>query len=241
MSDRGDPTYPANLARQLRREILIGDLPPGSPIKERDHAARLGVSRTPLREAVRILSQEGLVILRPLRSPVVADPGLQEVLDEIVVLRQLEMFSGELACLRATEPEIDAILDLNARVAAEHATGDKLDVFDLDMQMHRNIVAAAHNPALARTHGEYLARLWRIRFISASQRTDSARVLADHAGMAQALRARDGATMMRHIRSHFDGFIRNVERHFAPDAASGPANARETAGGPGQPVKLGRA
>ena len=66
-------TIPAAIADRLRREILTGAIPPGSPIKERDHAERLGVSRTPLREAVRILAQEGLVILRPLRSPLVTD------------------------------------------------------------------------------------------------------------------------------------------------------------------------
>src|SRR5690606_25086907 len=141
-----DPTRPTALARRLRREILTGVLPPGSPIKERDHAERLGVSRTPLREAVRVLAQEGLVTLRPLRSPVVADPGLAEVLDEIAVLRRLELFGGELACAHATADEIAHIARLAEAVARDHATGDRLDVFDLDMEMHRAIVAAGHNP-----------------------------------------------------------------------------------------------
>ena len=68
MPTQTDRTYPAGIAARLRREILTGELPPGSPLKERDNAQRLGVSRTPLREAVRILGQEGLVTLRPLRA-----------------------------------------------------------------------------------------------------------------------------------------------------------------------------
>jgi len=213
-SDEADLTRPTALARRLRREILTGALPPGSPIKERDHAERLGVSRTPLREAVRMLAQEGLVILRPLRSPIVADPGLEESLDEIAVLRRLELFGGELACAHATAEEVARIGRLAGAVARDHAQGDRLDVFDIDMKMHRAIVAAGHNAALARTHGEYLARLWRIRFLSASRRTDAPRVLADHGGMVAALESRDAKAMQRHIDSHFDGLVRNVTDHF---------------------------
>ena len=213
-------TFPAAIADRLRREILTGALPPGSPIKERDHAERLGVSRTPLREAVRILATEGLVTLRPLRSPLVADPTRTEALEEVAVLRQLELFGGELACRNASEAEIAEIERLCAIVERDHASGDKVEVFDLDMQMHRLIVAAGHNAALARTHGEYLARLWRIRYLSARQRSDAGRVLSDHQGMVAALKARDGAAMRRHMESHLDGLVRNVERHFAeePDA-----------------------
>mgnify|MGYP000072355182 FL=1 len=209
-----DKTYPAGIAAQLRREILTGELPPGSPLKERDNAQRLGVSRTPLREAVRILGQEGLVTLRPLRSPVVADPSLAEVLDEIAVLRQLEIFSGGLACVNATPEEIEEIAALAADVAAHHADGDKVDVFDQDMRMHSAICDAGHNAALSRTYREYLARLWRIRFVSARERADAPRVLADHREMIAALRGRDPERMTAALASHLDGMVRNVTRHF---------------------------
>ena len=212
--EEADRTFPAGIAARLRREILTGELPPGSPLKERDNAQRLGVSRTPLREAVRILGQEGLVTLRPLRSPVVADPSLAEVLDEIAVLRQLEIFSGGLACQNATPEEIEAIAALAADVAAHHATGDKVDVFDQDMRMHTAIADAAHNAALSRTYREYLARLWRVRFVSARERADAPRVLADHQDMIAALRARDSQRMTAAIASHLDGMVRNITRHF---------------------------
>lgn len=225
--DGTDRTRPAALARRLRREILTGALPPGSAIKERDQADRLGVSRTPLREAVRILAQEGLVTLRPLRSPLVAQPALDEVLAEIAVLRRLELFSGELACANATPAEVEAIGALVAAIARDHASGDKLDVFDLDMQMHRAIVAAGHNAALMRTHGEYLARLFRVRFLSARERADAARVLADHDAMLRALQTRDAALMEAAINSHFDGLERNIGRLLDPAAGqrgdAGPA------------------
>ncbi|ARJ68310.1 GntR family transcriptional regulator [Paracoccus contaminans] len=211
----GGTTIPAAIADQLRREILTGAILPGSPIKERDHAERLGVSRTPLREAVRILAQEGLVTLRPLRSPLVTDMSRAEAMDEVAVLRLLELAGGELACLHATEAEIAGIAALARQVEDSHATGDKVEVFDLDMAMHRAIVAAGHNGALSRSYDEYLSRLWRIRFLSARLRSDAAQVLAAHRGMTGALAARDWPAMRSHMETHLDGLVRNLEAHFA--------------------------
>ncbi|WP_273499822.1 GntR family transcriptional regulator [Paracoccus sphaerophysae] len=212
-------TFPAAIADRLRREILTGAIAPGSPIKERDHAERLGISRTPLREAVRILAKEGLVTLRPLRSPLVTDLTRAEAMDEVAVLRLLELAGGELACANATEAEIAAIAALARAVEDNHATGDKVEVFDIDMRMHRAIVAAGHNAALSRSYGEYLARLWRIRFLSARRRSDAAQVLAAHRGMVDALAARDWPAMRAHMESHLDGLVRNLDAHFSDDDA----------------------
>lgn len=212
-------TFPAAIADRLRREILTGAIAPGSPIKERDHAERLGISRTPLREAVRILAKEGLVTLRPLRSPLVTDLTRAEAMDEVAVLRLLELAGGELACANATDAEIAAISALARAVEDNHATGDKVEVFDIDMRMHRAIVAAGHNAALSRSYGEYLARLWRIRFLSARRRSDAAQVLAAHRGMVDALAARDWPAMRAHMESHLDGLVRNLDAHFSDDDA----------------------
>ena len=212
-------TFPAAIADRLRREILTGAIAPGSPIKERDHAERLGISRTPLREAVRILAKEGLVTLRPLRSPLVTDLTRAEAMDEVAVLRLLELAGGELACANATDAEIAAIAALARAVEDNHATGDKVEVFDIDMRMHRAIVAAGHNAALSRSYGEYLARLWRIRFLSARRRSDAAQVLAAHRGMVDALAARDWPAMRAHMESHLDGLVRNLDAHFSDNDA----------------------
>lgn len=219
--DGADRTIPAAIADQLRREILNGDLPPGTQIKERDNADRLGISRTPLREAVRILAKEGLVTLRPLRSPIVAAPDLDEVRDEIAVMRMLELMSGELACQNASDAEIAHIRDLARQVEADYFTADKVDIFNIDMAMHSAIVAASHNAALARTHQEYLQRLWRIRFLSARRRDDANRTLGDHAGIIDALTRRDAAGIRKHIDNHMTGMLGNIEDHFG---ASGRAD-----------------
>ena len=94
---------------QLRRNILRGHAFTGWSIKERDNAAEMGVSRTPMREAIRILAKEGLIELRPARSPIVSMPdGASRSSDDVEVLLAVEKLSGELACDRATDAEIAA-------------------------------------------------------------------------------------------------------------------------------------
>ncbi|MDS9466733.1 GntR family transcriptional regulator [Paracoccus sp. MBLB3053] len=202
------------IAYELRREILRGNLPPGAPIKERDNAERQGVSRTPMREAIRILAKEGLVQLRPLRSPIVADPSLEEIIDQIRVLHALELLSGELACHKATDDEIAAIGALKDRIEEIYGDADTLDVFELDMQFHSAIVAASHNAALAETHGAYMARLWRARYLSARRRLSRDRVLRQHMAIHSALSARDVPAIKAEIGAHLGAMIDNIEDHF---------------------------
>ncbi|EAU43415.1 GntR family transcriptional regulator, partial [Salipiger bermudensis] len=161
--DTPQDTLAEQIAAQLRRAILFGTLPPDAPIKERDTAAAMGVSRTPMREAIRILAKEGLVVLRPARSPVVARPSIKEVRDQVVVLQTLEQLSARLACEAATEVDLDEIEDLHRRIAGSYDQLGALDAFELDMSFHGRIAQAAHNAALAQTHNRYLARLWRAR------------------------------------------------------------------------------
>lgn len=206
------------IAHQLRRSILVGRLKPGDSVKERDNAAELGVSRTPMREAIRVLAKEGLIELRPSRSPVVANPSLREVIDDVDVIRALEVLSGELACRNARPEDIDAIADLERRLETAPADTDPLDLFEIDMEFHRAIARASHNPALAETHGAYLARLWRVRYLSARQTSGKERTYRQHREIVAGLRARDAAEVARVIASHIDHIIINVRGYFDTSA-----------------------
>ena len=224
-----DPTLAEDIANRLRRDILRGRLAPGAPVKERDHAAALGVSRTPMREAIRILAQEGLLQLRPARSPVVADPTLKEVTDDLTVITALESLSGRLACAAASEAEIAGIADIHARLEAEFEHSDPLDTFEIDMSFHRALALASHNAALAGTHGEYLARLWRTRFLTARERRNRDRVVSQHAAILTALQARDPDRIAAEIEHHLSGFVETIELVFARRETG--AAARETPAG----------
>lgn len=221
-------TLPERIADQLRRDILRGNLEPGAPIKERDRAAAMQVSRTPMREAVRILANEGLVILRPSRSPIVANPTLEEITHAIEVLMGLETFAAELACERASDAEIAEIRDINARMIALQDKIDSVDLFDIDMTFHKCIVRAAHNPALTEAHKTVLERMWRVRYLSASQRKRRRSTLEQHEGIIAGLEARDAHKTSAFVRAHLVSLVDNVRHKFNDQGATnGPGEDPE--------------
>jgi DNA-binding GntR family transcriptional regulator len=232
-----DSTLAEHLAARLRRDILRGTLSPGSPVKERDYAAELGVSRTPMREAIRILAQEGLLQLRPARSPVVANPTLKEVTDDLTVIIALETLSGQLACEAATDEEIAAISAIQERMERAFGKTDPLDLFEIDMSFHRAIAVASHNHALAETHGDYLSRLWRTRFLTARQRVNRERVVRQHMAILDALRDRDPERIVRKIDVHMQGFFDTLPQLF--DDSGEARGAAEEDGAPGRDAAAG--
>lgn len=200
-----EPVLAEQIAAQLRRQILRGTLAPGAPLKERDTAGAMGVSRTPMREAIRILAKEGLVCLRPSRSPVIAQPSIRQVRDQIVVLETLETLSARLACAAATEDDLADIARMHGEVAEQYDRLDALDAFELDMGFHRRIALASGNAALVETHESYLARLWRARYLSARMRRNRARVVGNHDIILAALMARDEAAVVAATQAHMAG------------------------------------
>jgi DNA-binding GntR family transcriptional regulator len=199
-----------DIADSLRRDILRGTLPPGALIKERDSSAGRGVSRTPLREAIRILASEGLVTLRPSRSPVVADPTLKEITDDLIVMNTLESLGARLACGCVTEGELAGIRALHQRMLDISDTADAVDYFEVDMRFHRLITAASHNDSLIDTHAAYMARLWRPRFLAASLRSDRPRVLQQHGAIVKGLMTRDVALVSAEVESHMRHLVLNI-------------------------------
>lgn len=205
-----EKTLPEQIAHQLRRDILRGVLRPGDSIKERDNAAQLGVSRTPLREAIRILATEGLIELRPARSPIVSMPSIQQISDEIEVLLAVEKLSGELACERATDEDITVIAAIVDQMAEKFDELDPVDMFEIDMGFHSAIARASHNEPLAEIHQTFLSRLWRSRFMAAMQRRNRERVIDHHSHIVAALRARDAVAIRAALGVHLDNLAEDI-------------------------------
>ncbi|PRY86885.1 GntR family transcriptional regulator [Donghicola tyrosinivorans] len=197
-----EETLAEQIARQLRRDILRGKLAPGSSIKERDNAAEMGVSRTPMREAIRILAKEGLVILRPARSPIVAEPSIKEISDQVEVLLALEKLSAELACKNATEEDLAELERIQEYVDLNFDGSDPLDMFEVDMSFHSAIARASGNDVIADMHRTLLERLWRARYLAARRRRNRARVVLQHGAILDALKARDRVAALEAIEAH---------------------------------------
>lgn len=196
------PTLAEQIAKQLQRRILRGDLLPGAPVKERDTASTMGVSRTPMREAIRILSKEGLIVLRPSRSPIVAELNYKSVSDQAEVLTALEKLSAELACKNATPTDLDELQCIVDYMAANFYDTDPLDMFEIDMSFHTAIAKASHNEALVETHRSYSQRLWHARYLAARQRRNRERVVTQHTAILAAMRARDVSAARAAIDTH---------------------------------------
>ena len=192
----------AEAADSLREFILLGKLEPGAPVRERDLAEAFGISRTPLKEALRLLEAEGLIEYGPTRRPSVADPSLKQINEWLRVQGALEALAGELFCETATDQDIARIEALNARHIEVRSTGTPLEAFRCDMDFHTAIVAASGNQALIETHKTYNARLWRVRFLSSKRKRSIAKTDEQHARIVAALKVRDAAQSAEALRTH---------------------------------------
>lgn len=213
----------AEAADNLREFIMLGKLAPGMPVRERDLADAFGISRTPLKEALRILEAEGLIDYGPTRRPIVADPSLDQINDWLRVQGALEALAGELACRQATDRQLQEIATINASIEHARDTDGKVEAFRRDMAFHEAIVAASGNIALAETHAMYNARLWRVRFLS-SQRGEGREVTRqEHLDIIDALTARDVTAARRALRQH----LRTAETNIAAAKAETDTSQEE--------------
>lgn len=209
------------VADQLRDLILLEELAPGAPIVERETATALGVSRTPLRESLRLLASEGLVEIYPNRVPRVADPALDELQELLQVQAALEALAGELACKEASDEALAHIKTLESELKTSSGTIEPLEFFQKDMEFHTAIVAASANAALAQTHQTYNARLWRARFISSRRKVNRGGTLEQHTNIADALVARNSnmasAALSAHLHTGFANIVRAREEQQAEE------------------------
>jgi DNA-binding GntR family transcriptional regulator len=209
------------IADRMRRDILRGVLVPGASIKERDIADEMGVSRTPIRESIRILAQEGLVALRPSRSPIVTISDHIEFEELTVVLIALEKLSASLACEHATEADFEKMRRLVEEIADHYDDGDPLDIFELDMAFHTAIAQSSGNKTLAETHGTLVRRLWRARYLAAIERRNGNRIVDQHRQIYDALVTRDADAAEAAVNNHLRGLAQDIRAIIERDSASG--------------------
>jgi DNA-binding GntR family transcriptional regulator len=201
LEDRGTRTVVA--ARKLRELIVSGELAPGQRITERFVADHLdGMSRTPLREAFKILEAEGLVKIEPNRGAVVTALSVDEVEAAIEVLIGLETLAAEPACEHITDPQVAEIEALHARMAQAYREGDLMAYFNLNQAIHQKIVDAARNPVLSRIYASECARIRRYRYAGNQQNERWGRAVHEHEGILDALRERAGAMLREALRQH---------------------------------------
>ena len=195
--------------QELSARILDGSMQPGSTVSQETLAAALGVSITPLREALRRLESDGLVILEAHRTLTVAPLSAAEVRELYAVRLQLDPFAAGLAAEVAAPAALDRIAALAARALKTTARAR----LKANREFHQTIYRSAGNATLA----EMLDRLWdrtdRYRMIVVQVESEERKVEREHREIAAALRARDIALSTRLMREHVAETLRLVERH----------------------------
>lgn len=190
------------VANQLRDLIIEGVLEPGSRIDETDLVDRLGVSRTPFREALRTLAAEGLLVIRPSKGSIVRKLKHDEVYSMLEVLAEIERLGGRLACERASPAELTELLNIHDRMMTLYEARDRLPYYKLNQLFHSRVAMASRNATLIEVQANIQSRLKRIRFVGNRKPEDWANAVADHEEMAAALRVREGSRLGELLATH---------------------------------------
>lgn len=196
------PNLHDTVVGRLRDLIVEGALAPGARIAERQLCESLGISRTPLREALKVLASEGLVELLPNRGARVARLDERDVEDMFQVMGALEALAGTLACAHITEAELAEIAALHYEMLAQYTRRKLPEYFRLNQAIHAAIVAAARNSILAATYQSLAGRIRRARYLANLSDERWRHAVEEHEAILQALQARDGARLARLLEEH---------------------------------------
>jgi len=210
---------------RVRDMIVEGQLEPGSKISEKQLCETFGISRTPLREALKVLATEGLLELLPNRGARVAKLTGKDLADLFNVMAALEGLAGELAAANVTEPALSEIRALHHEMMAHYARGDRAAYFRANQEIHEAIIAAADNRVLEAVYDSLRGRIRPARFMSSVGRERWDEAVREHAEILEALARRDGARLRDLLQEH-------LRHKYRALTASG---AHEAAGGAGAP------
>ncbi len=196
----------------LRTLLIEGQIAPGSRIQEQALCAELGISRTPLREALKVLAAEGHVVLLPHRGARAARLTMKDVRDLFDVSAALEAAAGELACQRIADEEIARIAALHARMAEHFAAGEMEPYYLCNRAIHEAIVKASDNPVLTGLYDGVNTRIRRARYVAPMTPAHWRAAMLEHEAMLNALQRRDGAMLAAVLKTHLRHKAEEVER-----------------------------
>ena len=190
------------VVQELREMILACELAPRSRINEPSLCERFGISRTPLREAIKLLAAEGLLELLPNRGARVAALSEAEIDELLQVIGPLEATGGELACERITDAELEVIEAAHLDMVEAWKIKDYERYFTRNREIHDAIVAAGRNGTLLAVYRNLSGRVQRARYLARKTDAQWARSIEDHGLMLILLRRRDGKALAQLMLDH---------------------------------------
>jgi DNA-binding GntR family transcriptional regulator len=199
----------AEVTARLRSLIVESYIKPGQRVPELEISKDMGVSRTPIREALKVLASEGLVELLPLRGAVVKSFSAKDAADMLEVMGMLESFAAQKAC-QAEQKRIDHVLAMHEKMKVLYTKGKRPEYFELNQKIHDALVDMADNESLSMVHNTLSKRMRSLRYSGNSTPDHWRGALDDHELIAQALGQRDAKKMKKAVEAHFENTIKRV-------------------------------
>ena len=188
----------------LREAILKGDLKPGERLMELQLAAKLGVSRTPIREAIRMLEQEGLAVTVPRRGAEVAKMTEKDMQDVLQVREALDELAASIACELITEAEMEQLEQAAADFETATETKDVKRIADTDMVFHDIIYHATRNPKLVNILNNLREQMYRYRVEYLKDEENYPVLLKEHREILAGFREKDKNMVTDSMRRHVE-------------------------------------
>jgi len=225
--DREDQSLHDEILTRLRDHIVEGNIADGGRVPERQLCEMLGISRTPLREALKVLASEGLVELLPNRGARVRPLSERDLNELFDVMGGLEGLAGRLACENITDAEIAEIERLHYEMYGFYLHRDMHGYFRVNQLIHQKIVEASRNAALRGTYANFAGRIRRVRYSAnfARKRERWGEAMREHETILDALRRRAGSELSDILFKHLRNKRTAAVEHLKEDqsAASAPA------------------
>ena len=188
----------------LRQAILRGELKPGERLMEIHLAQKLGVSRTPVREAIRKLELEGLVLMIPRKGAIVAEITVQDLEDVLEVRMALEELAVKIACKRITQEQLEEIKRRSAEFCKTLYGDDVAACAQADMAFHDAIYEATGNRRLVQILNNLREQMYRYRLEYIKDADKRQILVVEHDYILKAIRSRHVAEAKKAIREHID-------------------------------------
>ena len=195
-------TLHIEIIHRLRHMIFTGELLDGSRVPEKKLCERFNISRTPLREALKVLATEGSIELLPNRGARISRLVPEDIDEVFPVIAALDALAGELAVKNISDTEITEIKAMHYQMALHHVKGERHEYFSLNQKIHQKILETAKNPTLVKAYNSLSGRLRRARYNAniSQERWDQA--MKEHEFILSALVRRDGETLSKLLRTH---------------------------------------
>ncbi len=219
--NRADPikaisrkTLHEELVERLQSLIIEGNLIPGEKFPEKDLCEKFGVSRTPMREALKVLAADGLIVLEPNRGAWVRKITLEEIEDIFPVLAALEALAGELTCKKITNDEINQIKYYHSKISDSFKNENLSEYFKYNQLIHDGILAATRNEILIFQHKTVASRAQRARFVANMSYERWKQAMDEHKVIMKSLEERDCEALSQVLKQHINNKFVSVKELF---------------------------